>query len=201
MYVHDLEFSVTAHILDDTTAEQSCHHASSAKWTVVPTSGPLVKSSIWRRLRKFWAILKMSILLFSKDCHQARALVRLPHRQRRTHRVPFRVQQDYEVTSGNRPPKTKTKQTRKTTIKQGEIDCEILQSGLRSSDNLEDTEVSALGHTKIQIWSVPRKWITRSTAFISIHCPNVRDLQEKEDYKGPKRWVMQHLVQTIWVIG
>ena len=40
----------------------------------------------------------MSFLLLSQDCRQARAQVRLLHRFRRTHRVPLRVQQDYEVT-------------------------------------------------------------------------------------------------------
>ena len=39
-----------------------------------------------------------SFLLFSQDCHQARAQARLLHRNRRTHRVSLRVEQDYEVT-------------------------------------------------------------------------------------------------------
>ena len=92
---HDLELFVTVQILDDTLAVLSL--ASSAKNTVVPTSGPVVKSSIWPRMGKqFCARRKNSFLLFSQDCHQARAQARLLHRNRRTHRV--WVQQDYEVT-------------------------------------------------------------------------------------------------------
>ena len=94
---------------------------------------------------------KTSFLLLSQDCLQAQARVRLLHRSRRAHRVPLRVQQDYEVTilmtkhreTGVVLPKSKTKEKR-TTIKQWEIDCAISQD---FTDDLEDTDVPALANT------------------------------------------------------
>ena len=62
-------------------------------------SGWAVKSPIWPRMGNgFCATRKISFLLLSQDCLQARAQVRLLHRSRRTHRVPLRVQQNFEVT-------------------------------------------------------------------------------------------------------
>ena len=48
--------------------------------------------------KDFFARQKMSFVLFSRDCRQAPAQVRLLHRSSRTHQVPLRVQQAYEVT-------------------------------------------------------------------------------------------------------
>ena len=63
----------------------------------------MVKSHIRPRMGiEFCARQKTSFLLFSRDCRQARARVRLLHRSRRTYRVPLQVQQDYEVTKPTR---------------------------------------------------------------------------------------------------
>ena len=49
----------------------SCHSESSGKSTVIPVSGPGVKSQIWpRKGRGFYARQKMSILLLSQYSHK-----------------------------------------------------------------------------------------------------------------------------------
>ena len=77
--------------------------------------------------------------------------VRLLHRSRWTHRVPLRVQQDYEVTERHRETeailcKSKTKTKRRATIKQRDVDSEISLVVLEFTENLEDAEALAPAH-------------------------------------------------------
>ena len=92
---HDLELFVMVQILDDTPAVLSLgvlceEHGCANEWT----SGQ--KQHLTKNGKTILCNKEKSFLLFSQDCHQARAQVRLAHRNRRTHRV--WVQQDYEVT-------------------------------------------------------------------------------------------------------
>ena len=110
--------------------------------------------------KEFCARQKSSFLLLSQDRLQAQARVRLPHRSRRTDRVPLRVQQDCEVTilplkhreTEAILPKSKKKNKQKE--KKGKN--QATGSRLRDlpewseefTDNLEDTEVPALANCK-----------------------------------------------------
>ena len=123
----------------------------------------------------FCAVRKMSFLLLSQDCHSARAQVR-PHRYRRTHRVPLRVQQDYKVTIPTLKhreteailytPKTQIK--RRATIEQRAVDCEMSKSGCRSSHKISNIQKCQHSQTLllIQIRNILRKWQQGSTAFL-----------------------------------
>ena len=67
---HDFELFVTVQILDDTPAVLSL--ASSAKNTVVPTSGPVVKSSIWPRIGKQFCARRKN-----RSCRSPRIVIKL----------------------------------------------------------------------------------------------------------------------------
>ena len=139
-------------------------------------SGPVVKSPIWPRMGKgFCATRKMSFLLLSQDCLQAPAQVRLLHRSRRTNRVPFRVQQNFEVTiltlkrreTETILQKSKKKKTENEDNNQGTRDrLRNLPDWLEEfTDNLEDAEVPALANTSHD-WNVLWKRHPGSIAFI-----------------------------------
>ena len=90
--------------------------------------------------------------MLSRDCRQTQAQFRLPHRSRWTHRVPLRVQQDYEVTKltiKHRETEAILQKSKKSekTIEHWKTVCAISQSGQRSSQIISKTEVSAPAHT------------------------------------------------------
>ena len=101
VYVWHLDLFATMQLLEDTPAVLSLGE-SSAKSTVIPMSGPAVKSHIWpKKKRGSYAKRKMSYLLLSLDCRQVLAPARLQHRFRRTHQEHLQVQQQSEVTIGH----------------------------------------------------------------------------------------------------
>ena len=125
VYVHHvLDLFVTVQILDDTFAVLSfgklCEeHGYSTKWT----SG--------------------------QKPHLAP--VRVLHRYSRTHQEHLQVQRKCEVTmrhweTGAIAQKVKTNSKRGTNMRQWETACETSQRGVRSSQNLEETEMPAIGH-------------------------------------------------------
>ena len=97
MRVHDLQLFVTVQIFDDAPAVLSLGKLfEEHDYTFQCASGQ--KPHLTENGKEPRATRKISFLLFSQDCLQARAQVRLPHRYRRTHRMPLGVQQHYEVT-------------------------------------------------------------------------------------------------------
>ena len=162
VFVHDLELFVRCKY--SMTRLPSGHQASSAKNTVVPMSGPVVRSHmIWPWMGKeFFARQKISVLLLSQDCLQAQARVRLLHRYRRTHPVPLRVQQDYGVTILTLKHReieailqnTKTQIKWRATIKHRAGDFEISWSGWRSSQIISKIQKCQQSHT----FAGPPEW-------------------------------------------
>ena len=96
---------------------------------------------------------KISSPLLSQYYRQAPAQVRLLHRSRRTHRVPLRVQQDYEAWSSVGRPEAILQKSK--TKNQNEDNNHSTRDRLRDlpewleefADNLEYTEVPALANT------------------------------------------------------
>ena len=115
--------------------------------------GQRSKSHIWPRMGiEFCARHKTSFLLFSQDCRQARARVRLLHRSRRTYRVPLQVQQDYEVTKATlRHRETNATKKKKGQQSGNEKSIErsprvVIANTSRDSDSERSTKVAARKH-------------------------------------------------------
>ena len=128
------------------------------KSTVIPMSGPAVKSHIWPRMGKGFCARQKSSCLLSQDClqAQAQARVRLPHRSHRTHRVLLRVQRDYELTI--------------LIIKRRETE-EIIPKSKNKNQNGDNIEASGRSSQMISKMqkcqhSQTRKWHPGSTVFI-----------------------------------
>ena len=104
----------------------------------------------------------MSFLLLSQDCVQAKAQVRLPHRSRRTHRVPLRVQQDYEVTILT------------LTHRETEATSQNQNQNQRSSQKISKTQMCLDPHTFLMT-QILRKWQPGSAVFT--HSPKDRNCE------------------------
>ena len=97
---------------------------------------------------------KISFVLLSQDSRQPPSPGRHPHRHRRTHRVPLRVQQDYEVTTLTLKHRETEAISRKSKNNKKKGDNHATRSRLRDlpewlqvfTENPEDTAVPALAN-------------------------------------------------------
>ena len=107
----------------------------------------------------------MSLVLLTQDCHQARAQVRLPHRYRKTHRVPLRVQQD-----------SKLRHSRSS-----------LGRPRRSSKNQQNTKKDNIQATRSRLWDL-QKWFEEFTDDLDdAEVPAHTDTSEDSDSERPTK--------------
>ena len=178
VHVHDLDLFVTVQILDDTPAVLSLgklcgEHGYTYEWDSGRTP------HLTMRRKGFHARRKMSCLLLSQDCGQAPAQVRLLHRFRKTHQVPFRVQHVHEVTNMRREtdailpqPETKEKNIQQAAGNRLRDLPEWLEE---FTDNLEDAEVQELANTSHGSDSNRPTKVTSRNHCIYTHFPTDRN--------------------------
>ena len=149
--------------------------------------------------KDFFARRKMSFVLLSRDCRQAPAQVRLLRRSSRTHQVPLRVQQAYEVTIlmiKHREAEAILQNQKNTDKKKGNNQATSsrlrdFQSGQRSSQMISKMKERKHQGTnsptllRTQTRNVLRKWHPRSKVFILTSLrPKLRSSQANQDYEG-----------------